>query len=124
MTRSQITNFRNSAARYFPPAALLLHRLQAGRARMIESDSPQSWSNLTMMSRYAAAVMSVAVAIVAAEPITRLLNAEAIASAMVFAVIFAAWGGGFWPGAFGVYPRPSGLSYLPRPSNQLLHLEE
>jgi PAS domain S-box-containing protein len=50
-----------------------------------------------MMSRYVAAVMSVAVAIIAAELITRLLNAEAIASAMLCAVIFAAWIGGFGP---------------------------
>jgi PAS domain S-box-containing protein len=43
------------------------------------------------------AVLSVAVAIIAAELITRLLNAEAIASSMLCAVIFAAWLGGFGP---------------------------
>jgi PAS domain S-box-containing protein len=43
------------------------------------------------------AVLSVAVAIVAAELITRLLHAEPIASSMLCAVIFAAWFGGFGP---------------------------
>jgi PAS domain S-box-containing protein len=49
------------------------------------------------ISYYAAAVLSVAVAIIAAELITRLLHAEAIASSMLCAVIFAAWLGGFGP---------------------------
>jgi PAS domain S-box-containing protein len=98
MTRSQITNFRNSAARRFSTAALLLHRLQAGRVRrIIKSDPPQWWPKPIVISRYGAAVVSVAVAIIAAELITRLLNAEAIASAMLCAVIFAAWIGGFGP---------------------------
>jgi PAS domain S-box-containing protein len=42
------------------------------------------------------------VAIVAAELITRLLNAEAIASSMLCAVIFAAWVGGRGPGLLAV----------------------
>jgi PAS domain S-box-containing protein len=46
---------------------------------------------------YATAVLSVAVAIIATEFITRLLHAEAIASSMLCAVIFAAWFGGFGP---------------------------
>jgi PAS domain S-box-containing protein len=49
------------------------------------------------ISHYAMAVLSVAVAILAAELITRLLHAEAIASSMLCAVIFAAWFGGFGP---------------------------
>jgi PAS domain S-box-containing protein len=53
-------------------------------------------------SHYAMAVLSVAVAIVAAELITRLLNAEAIASSMLCAVIFAAWVGGLGPGLLAV----------------------
>jgi PAS domain S-box-containing protein len=43
------------------------------------------------------AVVSVAVAIIAAELITLLLHAEAIASSMLCAVIFAAWFGGLGP---------------------------
>lgn len=54
------------------------------------------------MSRYATAPLSVAVAIVAAELITRVLHAEAIASSMLCSVIFAAWVGGFGPGLLAV----------------------
>jgi PAS domain S-box-containing protein len=52
--------------------------------------------------RYAIAVLSVAVAIVAAVLITRLLNAEAIASSLLCAVIFAAWVGGLGPGLLAI----------------------
>src|SRR6266699_5138551 len=51
---------------------------------------------------YAMATLSVAVAIVAAELITRLLHAEAIASSMLCAVIFAAWVGGFGPALLAI----------------------
>jgi PAS domain S-box-containing protein len=47
------------------------------------------------LSNYLIAVLSVAVAILAAELATRLLHAEAIASLMLCAVISAAWFGGF-----------------------------
>ncbi|MCK1616451.1 PAS domain-containing protein [Bradyrhizobium sp. 159] len=47
-------------------------------------------------------VLTVAVAIIAAELITRLLSAEAIASSMLCAVIFAAWVGGLGPGLLAV----------------------
>jgi PAS domain S-box-containing protein len=66
------------------------------------------------------AVLSVAVAIFAAELITRLLSAEAIASSMLCAVIFAAWFGGLAPGllavtlallAFHYYLLPPGNSF-------------
>src|SRR5450755_556831 len=59
-------------------------------------------STPSTISGYAMAVLSVAVAIVAAELITRLLNAEAIASSMLCAVIFAAWVGGFGPALLAV----------------------
>jgi PAS domain S-box-containing protein len=48
------------------------------------------------------AVLSVAVAIVAAELITRLLQAEPIASSMLCAVIVAAWFGGFGPALLAI----------------------
>src|SRR6266478_3189914 len=51
---------------------------------------------------YAMAVLSVAVAISAAELITRLLHAEPIASSMLCAVIFAAWFGGFGPALLAI----------------------
>jgi PAS domain S-box-containing protein len=48
------------------------------------------------------AVLSVAAAIVAAELITRLLDAEAIASSMLCAVILAAWVGGLGPALLAI----------------------
>src|SRR6266404_1824749 len=64
---------------------------------MIKADPPRRWPKPVTISYYATAVFSVAVAIVAAELITRLLHAEPIASSMLCAVIFAAWFGGFGP---------------------------
>lgn len=55
------------------------------------------WLKPPTISYHAVAVLSVAVAIIGAELITRLLNAEAIASSMFFAVIFTAWVGGLGP---------------------------
>lgn len=46
---------------------------------------------------YLLAVLSVAAAIIAADVLTRLLNAEAIASSLLCAVIVSAWVGGFGP---------------------------
>jgi PAS domain S-box-containing protein len=54
------------------------------------------------LSHYAMAVLSVAVAIVATEFLTRLLNAEAIASSMLCAVVFVAWLGGLGPALLAV----------------------
>ena len=71
LMRDHNTNFRNSAAR-------LCHGSAAHR-----------------LSYYLIAVLSVAVAISAAELATRLLRAEAIASLMLCAVISTAWFGGF-----------------------------
>src|ERR1700730_1630796 len=62
---------------------------------MIKPNLPQRWPNSPKISYYAVAVLSVGMAIIAAELITRLLHAEAIASSMLCAVIFAAWFGGF-----------------------------
>lgn len=59
-------------------------------------------STSSTISRYAMVVLTVAVAIIAAELITRLLSAEAIASSMLCAVIFAAWVGGLGPGLLAV----------------------
>src|ERR1700736_2554778 len=64
---------------------------------MKKPDLPQRWPKPSTIYRHAMAILSVAVAIVAAELITRLLHAEAIASSMLCAVIFAAWVGGFGP---------------------------
>src|SRR5258708_11532175 len=69
-----------------------------GRARrMNKLNLPQQRPKPLTISHYAVAALSVAVAIIAAELITRLLHAEAIASSMLCAVIFAAWFGGLGP---------------------------
>jgi PAS domain S-box-containing protein len=69
---------------------------------MIKPNLPQRWPKLPTISHYAMAVVSVAVAIIAAELITRLLHAEPIASSMLCAVIFAAWFGGFGPALLAI----------------------
>src|SRR5215469_11935262 len=69
---------------------------------MTGTDLPRRLPRPTTISHYAMAVLSVAVAIIAAELITRLLNAEAIASSMLCAVIFAAWFGGFGPALLAI----------------------
>src|ERR1700744_1244110 len=55
-------------------------------------------STFPAIVHYAIAIVSVVAAIVAAGLITRSLNAEAIASTMLCAVIVAAWVGGLGPG--------------------------
>jgi PAS domain S-box-containing protein len=62
---------------------------------------PSLWSDPSAISRYAIAVSSVAIAIVVAEILTRLLHTEPIASSMLCAVIFAAWFG-FGPGLLAI----------------------
>src|SRR6202790_4427586 len=69
---------------------------------MIIPSLPQRWPKPPTISYYAMAVLSVAVAIIAAELITRLLHAEPIASSMLCAVIFAAWFGGFGPALLAI----------------------
>jgi K+-sensing histidine kinase KdpD len=51
------------------------------------------WSEPSAISRYAIAVLSVAIAMVVAEILTRLLQTEPIASSLLCAVMFAAWFG-------------------------------
>ena len=78
MMRNQTTIFPNSAARLFV----------GGTARKC--------------AHYAVAILSVAVAIIAVELITRLLQAEPIALLMLCAIIFTAWIGGFGPALFAI----------------------
>jgi PAS domain S-box-containing protein len=102
MMRSEIANLRKFN-RAVSPAALQSHHLGAGRAtRMIKPDLPRRRRRSTQIYHYAAAILSVALAIIAAELITRLLNAEAIASLMLCAVIFAAWAGGLVPALLAI----------------------
>src|SRR3981081_2346964 len=69
---------------------------------MTKPDLPQRWPKPRTISYYAMAVLSVAVAIIAADLITRLLHAEPIASLMLCAVIFVAWFGGFGPALLAI----------------------
>jgi PAS domain S-box-containing protein len=62
---------------------------------------PLLWSEPSAISRYAIAVLSVAIAIAVTETLTRLLHTEPIASSMLCAVIFAAWFG-FGPGLLAI----------------------
>lgn len=64
---------------------------------MTKPDLRQPWPEARDVSRYSMAVFSVAVAIIAAELMTRLLHAEAIALLMLCAVIVSTWLGGFGP---------------------------
>lgn len=61
-----------------------------------------SRGELPTISRYAFAVLSVAMAIGATELLTRVLLTEPIASSMLCAVICAAWFGGFGPGLVAI----------------------
>jgi PAS domain S-box-containing protein len=69
---------------------------------MIKPDLTQRPPIPSTISCYAIAVLSVAVAIIATELISRLLHAEAIASSMLCAVIFVAWFGGFGPALMAI----------------------
>jgi PAS domain S-box-containing protein len=69
---------------------------------MRNSDPPRWWSEPTPASRYATAVLSVALAIVVAHLLTVFLHTEPIASAMMSAVMLAAWFGGFGPGLLAI----------------------
>src|SRR6267143_78192 len=76
--RNQTNNFWNAAVRLFADSAA--HRIVY----------------------FAMAVLSVGVAIVAAELIARLLRAEPIATVMLCAAMFAAWFGGFGPALLAI----------------------
>jgi len=69
---------------------------------MIKTDLPRRRPRSIRIYHYAAAILSVALALIAAELITRLLNAEAIASLMLCAVIFTAWAGGLAPALLAI----------------------
>jgi PAS domain S-box-containing protein len=57
---------------------------------------------LRIISDYAMAVLSVAVAVIATDLLTRFLHTEPIVSSMLFAVIVAAWFGGFGPALLAI----------------------
>ena len=100
----------------------------------MSKSSPPPWlSKESAISRYAVAVLSVAVAAVAAQIFTVFLHTEPIASSMICAVIFAAWFGGFGPGllaialallAFHYYVSPPANSFTPKHNLFSLGLQE
>src|SRR5437764_10493072 len=69
---------------------------------MSKPNLPQERLKPLTLFYYATAVFSVAAAIIAAEQLTRLLHAEAIASVLLCAVIFSAWLGGFGPASLAI----------------------
>src|SRR5271154_3547968 len=69
---------------------------------MSKSGPPPWLSKQSAISRYAVAVLSVALATVAAQILTAFLHTEPIASSMISAVMFAAWFGGFGPGMLAI----------------------
>src|SRR5947208_8497127 len=74
-----------------------------GRARrMNKLNLQRQYPKPPAIVGYATAVLSVSGAIIAAELITRLFHAEAIATTMLCAVIFAAWFGGFGPALLAI----------------------
>jgi len=69
----------------------------------LSKSSPPQWlSKQSAISRYAVAMLSVAVAAAAAQILTVFLHTEPIASSMIAAVMFAAWFGGFAPGLLAI----------------------
>jgi PAS domain S-box-containing protein len=69
----------------------------------MSTSSPPPWlSKQSAISRYAVAILSVAVAAVAAQILTVFLHTEPIASSMISAIMFAAWFGGFGPGLLAI----------------------
>jgi PAS domain-containing protein len=69
---------------------------------MSKSSPPRWLPKQSAISRYAVAILSVAVATVAAQILTIFLHTEPIASSMISAVMFAAWFGGFGPGLLAI----------------------
>jgi PAS domain S-box-containing protein len=69
---------------------------------MSKSGPPPWLSKQFAILRYAVAVLSIAVAAVAAQILTVFLHTEPIASSMICAVMFTAWFGGFGPGLLAI----------------------
>ncbi|AUC99129.1 hypothetical protein CWS35_36455 [Bradyrhizobium sp. SK17] len=68
---------------------------------MKRSDLPQPWPP-SPTTFYAAAVVSVALAIILAQFLTYLLKAEAIATPLLCAIIFTSWAGGLRPALLAI----------------------
>src|SRR5882762_3724889 len=102
MMRSRTMNFWKSVAACSAQSQRQFITLTGRARRMNKLNLPRQHSKPLAIVGYATAVLSVAGAIIAAELITRLFHAEAIASSMLCAVIFAAWFGGFGPALLAI----------------------
>ena len=100
---------------------------------MSKSSLPPWLSKQSSISRYAVAMLSVAVAAFVAQILTIYLHTEPIASSMISAVMFAAWFGGFGPGSFAIalallafhyYVLPPINSFTPKHNVLSLGLQE
>src|SRR6267378_8637442 len=100
--RSRTMNFWKSVASCSAQSQRQFITLTGRARRMNKLNLPRQHSKPLAIVGYATAVLSVAGAIIAAELITRLFHAEAIASSMLCAVIFAAWFGGFGPALLAI----------------------
>src|SRR5882762_9064267 len=102
MMRSQTMRFWKSVVS--SPARLRRQfTTLTGRARrMNKLNLPRQHPKPLAIVGYATAALSVCGAIIAADLVTRLFHAEAIASLMLCAVIFAAWFGGFGPALLAI----------------------
>src|ERR1700730_7123383 len=69
---------------------------------MAKSSPPPWLSKQSAISRYMVAMLSVAVAAVAAQVLTIFLHTEPIPSSMISAIMFAAWFGGCGPGLLAI----------------------
>ena len=74
-------------------------------------------------SYYALAVLSVAIAVFAAEILSRFLHAEPIVSSMLCAVIVAAWFGGFGPALLAIALALLAFHYYLVAADQFICLE-
>src|SRR3954466_12358732 len=106
-TRSVLPPGRQSICRSSSKCSNLVRRpgliIQKGRARrMSKRNLPQKQPKPLTLVYWAMTFLSVAAAITAAELITRLLHAEAIASVLLCAVIVCAWLGGFGPACLAI----------------------
>jgi len=67
---------------------------------MSKSNPPLWWSKPSAISRYAIAVLSIAIAVVVAQLAIVFLHTEPFVSLFLCAIMFVAWFGGFGPGLF------------------------
>src|SRR5258708_3945791 len=111
MMRSQTMRFWKSVV-LSPAQSRRQFTTLTGRARrMNKLNLPRQHPKPLAIIGYATAALSVCGAIIAAELVTRLFHAEAIASLMLCAVIFAAWFGGFGPALLAIALALSGFHY-------------